>query len=175
MLRAEPILQIVCLYMAFTYGINYLALTTTTGIFTGVYGESVGVAGTNFVAQGVGFVATSQVNGRLLDVVYRRLKARNGGVGRPEFRLVLMIPGSLFLPVGLLLYGWGTETHWIVVDIGGVLIAAGMACVFQAIQKSALNFFARLDFTMADFAVADPSPPPSLTLASTAATSSTGE
>lgn len=65
-----------------------------------------------------------------------------------------MIPGSIFLPFGLLLYGWGaqerlhvrrspepsqlslaklTGSHlqWITIDIGMGFIAAGMISVFQ--------------------------------------------
>lgn len=32
----------------------------------------------------------------------------------------MMIPASLMLPLGILLYGWGAQNrlHWIVVDIG---------------------------------------------------------
>lgn len=32
-------------------------------------------------------MVASQFNARLLDVIYKRLKARNGGIGEPEFRL----------------------------------------------------------------------------------------
>jgi len=135
MLGCESILQILSLYMAFIYGLIYIQTTTTTDVFEQIYGESVGVAGTNFVAQGLGFFVCSQINGRLLDYFYRTLTARNGGVGRPEFRLVLMVPASIFLPVGLLLYGWGTKTHWIVVDLGLFFVSAGMIGNFQCIQK----------------------------------------
>ena len=34
-----------------------------------------------------GLVAATQINGRALDRVYKHMKARNGGVGQPEFRL----------------------------------------------------------------------------------------
>lgn len=101
-----------------------------------MYGESVGIAGTNFVAQGLGFFVCSQVNGRLLDYYYKKLSARNGGVGRPEFRLVLMIPASIFLPIGLFLYGWGTKTHWFVVDLGMFFIAVGMIGNFQVSRRT---------------------------------------
>lgn len=35
----------------------------------------------------IGLFLTSQVNARMLDRVYNKLAERNGGVGRPEFRL----------------------------------------------------------------------------------------
>lgn len=54
----------------------------------------------------------------MLDVLYRRLKAKEGGVGRAEFRLPIMAPASIILPLGLLLFGWCAEKkwHWIVAD-----------------------------------------------------------
>ncbi|KAK4701371.1 hypothetical protein P7C70_g4862, partial [Phenoliferia sp. Uapishka_3] len=105
MFTKESIIQIMSVYMAIIYGIIYITTVSTTDIFINIYHESVGVAGTNFVAQGLGFIIWAQVQGRLMDWVYRKLKERNGGMGRPEFRLPLMIPASLFLPLGLLLYG----------------------------------------------------------------------
>ena len=56
-------------------------------IFQGIYGESVGIAGLNYIALGLGLSGASQINARTMDKVYVMLKKRNGGVGRPEFRL----------------------------------------------------------------------------------------
>ena len=56
-------------------------------IFQGIYGESVGIAGLNYIALGIGLSGASQINARTMDKVYVMLKKRNGGVGRPEFRL----------------------------------------------------------------------------------------
>ena len=35
-----------------------------------------------------------------------------------------MVPGTLFLPIGLLLFGWGAEKriHWIMADVGLALM-----------------------------------------------------
>lgn len=35
----------------------------------------------------IGLVIATQINARALDRVYKHMKARNGGVGQPEFRL----------------------------------------------------------------------------------------
>lgn len=83
----EPILQVLALYLAFTFGLNYLVLTTIPGIFMGVYKEDVGIAGLNYIALGVGFTGTSQIAARRVDGLYARLKAKNGGAGKPEYRL----------------------------------------------------------------------------------------
>jgi hypothetical protein len=62
-------------------------------MFQGTYGESIGVSGINYLAFGVGVTGASQVNAQFMDWMFRRLKERNGGEGRPEYR----IRASVFL------------------------------------------------------------------------------
>jgi hypothetical protein len=62
-------------------------LTTIDSTFQDVYHERVLISGLNYLALGIGLMAASQINARLIDRIYTLLKARNGGVGRPEFRL----------------------------------------------------------------------------------------
>ena len=66
-------------------------------IFEGVYQQSVGIAGLHYISLGIGLTAASQLNARTLDQVYVYLKNKNGGVGKPEFRLRLHL--FLFFPV----------------------------------------------------------------------------
>jgi hypothetical protein len=56
-------------------------------MFQGTYGESIGVSGINYLAFGVGVTGASQVNAQFMDWMFRRLKERNGGEGRPEYRI----------------------------------------------------------------------------------------
>lgn len=83
----EPIVQALGVYMAFIYGLLYLFLTTIPGIFEGVYGEEVGIAGLHYLALGVGLTGASQLNARVMDKIYVYFRDKNGGKGRPEFRL----------------------------------------------------------------------------------------
>ncbi|KAJ7506734.1 hypothetical protein B0H11DRAFT_2323162 [Mycena galericulata] len=78
------------------------------------------------------------------------LKDKNGGVGQPEYRLPSMVPGTIFLPMGLLITGWGAQAkvHWIVPDIlpdcrdqGVALVGAGIILNFQAIQIYLVDAF----------------------------------
>jgi hypothetical protein len=62
-------------------------LTTITTAFQDVYHDRVGISGLHYLALGLGLSIPSQINARLMDKTYKFLKARNGGVGRPEFRL----------------------------------------------------------------------------------------
>ena len=62
-------------------------LTTIPSIFEGTYGEPVGIAGLNYFALGVGLTGASQINARMLDRIYKYFADKNGGVGKPEYRL----------------------------------------------------------------------------------------
>lgn len=50
------------------------------------------------------------------------------GVMKPEHRLLLMVFGSMFLPLGLFLYGWtaAKHVHWIAPLIGTTIIGFSM-------------------------------------------------
>ncbi|KAI9572551.1 MFS general substrate transporter [Boletus coccyginus] len=139
----EPIIQLLGIYMAYIFGTIYIFLTTMPSIFEGVYQESVGIAGLHYIALGIGITGASQVNARTMDKVYVYLKNKNGGVGKPEFRLPAMFVGTLILPIGLLIAGWTVEahTHWIGPDIGNVLVGAGMILNLQCIQTYVVDAF----------------------------------
>ena len=54
-----------------------------------------------------------------------------------------MVPGTIFLPIGLLLFGWTAEehVHWIAPDIGLAFIGAGVVLNFQSIQTYVIDTF----------------------------------
>ncbi|KAG1731336.1 MFS polyamine transporter [Suillus paluster] len=139
----EPIVQVLGLYIAYLYGTLYLFLTTIPSIFQGVYHHPVGISGLHYIALGVGLTGASQLNSNTMDKIYVYFKNQNGGVGRPEFRLPAMVPGSIMLPIGCLIVGWTTEahTHWIFPDIGIMLVGAGIILNYQCIQTYIVDCF----------------------------------
>ena len=64
------------------------------------------------------------------------MKQRNNGVGHPEFRLPLLIPAAILLPIGFFLYGWTAQyhTHWIFPNIGAFIFAASIMIGFNALM-----------------------------------------
>lgn len=136
LIGTQPIVQVLAVYMAYLYGLAYLVFATFPKLWEVEYGESVGIGGLNYIALGVGFFVGTQVCAPCQDRIYAALKRRNQGVGRPEFRVPLMIPGALLVPVGLFWYGWTAQahTHWILPDIGVAIFAAGNIISFQCIQ-----------------------------------------
>ncbi|KAF8994689.1 MFS polyamine transporter [Cyathus striatus] len=139
----EPIIQLLGIYMAFLYGVFYLFLTTIPTIFSEIYHENPGIAGLHYIALGLGLSAASQINARFMDRIYMYFKNKNEGVGEPEFRLPSMLPGTVLLPIGLFMAGWGAQehVHWIVTDIGSAIVSGGMILTFQSIQTYVVDSF----------------------------------
>jgi multidrug resistance protein len=145
LLGTQVIVQVLAIYMAYLYGLMYLVLSTFPGLWENTYHESVGIGGLNYISLGFGFFTGTQVCAPLQDRIYRILKKKNNGVGKPEFRVPLMIPGALLVPIGLFTYGWSAEahTHWIVPNIGAAVFAAGVIVGFQCIQTYIVDSYTR--------------------------------
>ncbi|KAH9929016.1 MFS polyamine transporter [Epithele typhae] len=139
----EPIIQVMAAYMSLLYGTLYLYLTTIPSIFQGLYRQPIGISGLHYIAFGIGLAVAAQVNARAIDRVYKYLCQRNDGVGKPEFRLPCMVPGTFLLPIGLLITGWTSRSDipWIAPDIGIALVGAGMVLNLQTIQTYLIDAF----------------------------------
>ena len=68
--------------------------------------------------------------------IYKGLKKNNQNIGKPEFRVPIMIPGSFLVPIGLFWYAWSAQehTHWIVPNLGALVYSMGGIICFQGIQ-----------------------------------------
>ncbi|KAM0472853.1 hypothetical protein ACHAPX_008530 [Trichoderma viride] len=148
LLATQPIVQVMSLYMMFLYGVTYLILSTFASLWANEYHESPGIAGLNYISLGLGFFLGAQICAPLQDRIYAALKRRyvpDGGPGRPEFRVPMLIPGAVFLPVGILIYSWTAEahTHWIGPNIGAVVFGASIIIGFQCIQGYMVDSYTR--------------------------------
>jgi len=145
LLGTQPIVQALAVYMAYLYGLMYLVLSTFPTIWENVYHESVGIGGLNYASLGIGFFLGTQICAPINDRIYRKLKKRNNNIGRPEFRVPLMIPGACLVPIGLFIYGWTSfyATHWIAPNIGAAIFAAGTIIGFQCTQTYLVDAYTR--------------------------------
>lgn len=137
LLGTQIIVQMLALYMMFLYGQLYLQLSSFPKLWEERYHESVQIAGLNYISLGMGMWLGSQLCAPLQDRIYAWMKRRQGvAVGRPEFRVPMMVPGAVMIPVGLLTYGWAAQyhVHWIVPNIGVLIMASGTIICFQCIQ-----------------------------------------
>ncbi|KAF5390676.1 hypothetical protein D9757_002566 [Collybiopsis confluens] len=143
-LFTEPIVQVFALYMAVLYGVLYLSLTAFVDVLTNQYGENLGVAGIHYLAIALGSTVGGQVGARVLNTIYRRLKARNGGVGTPEMRLPLLMASAATLPIGLLIYGWTANARlfWLIPDLGVFIYSIGIGGNWTCIQTYLVDNYA---------------------------------
>jgi len=123
----------------------YLVLSTFPSVWEKVYHESVGVGGLNYVSLGLGYFLGTQIAAPISDRIYKKLKRRNNNIGQPEFRVPLMIPGAMMVPIGLFIYGWTAyyHTHWIGPNIGAAIFAAGTIVGFQSTQTYIVDAYTR--------------------------------
>jgi multidrug resistance protein len=145
LLGTQIIVQVLSIWMCILYGQMYLVLSTFPTLWSDVYHESVGIGGLNYISLGLGFFIGTQVCAPCQDRIYRALKRRNNGVGKPEFRVPLMVPGAVLVPIGLFIYGWTAEahTHWIGPNFGTAIFAAGVIIGFQCIQTYIVDSYTR--------------------------------
>jgi hypothetical protein len=131
--------------MAYLYGLMYLMLSTFPRLWVSIYKEPIGIGSLNFISMGLGFFLGTQITAPLNDALYRRLKKRNNGVGKPEFRVPIMIPASVLVPIGLFWYGWSAQAqvHWIMPNIGACIFCAGTIVGFQCIQTYLVDSYTR--------------------------------
>jgi MFS family permease len=142
-LGTQPIIQALACYYGYLYGIVYLLLSSFSELWTTHYQMRVSTGALNYIAPCIGYAIGAQICAFLTDRVYRYQVAKNNGVGKPEFRLPIMVPASLLVPLGLLIYGWSAEyhTHWIVPDIGIALPLMGATIIFQCCSQYLLDTF----------------------------------
>jgi multidrug resistance protein len=147
LLLVTPIVTAQSLYVAITYGMLYLLLTTFSFVYAGQYGFDTGTSGLTFLPAGLGMMIGVVGFGQLSDAMVKRKQAK-GETLVPEIRLapVLTIPCGCALPVGLFLYGWSAQyrVHWIVPMLGVLIFAAGlmgvMVCLCLFLPFISLHF-----------------------------------
>lgn len=78
-------------------------------------------------------------------MIYQRLAARNKDIGTPEFRIPLLIPSTIAIPIGLFWYGWTgqAQTHWILPNIGAFIFCFGTIMAMQVIQTYTIDAYPR--------------------------------
>ncbi|EJT97532.1 MFS general substrate transporter [Dacryopinax primogenitus] len=131
------------LYMALIYGFLYLLFVTYPTLYQVDYGWGPGVSGLAYLGPGLGFFMSTMATAFLMDRIYAKLSARNGGVGQPEFRIPVAIIGAIVVPIGLFWYGWSAQahTHWIMPIIGGGIFSFGMMLTFFPLQVYIVDTF----------------------------------
>ncbi|KAJ5975549.1 hypothetical protein N7481_009256 [Penicillium waksmanii] len=142
MLFLSPIVFLLSLYVGVVYGYLYLLFTTISAVFEDQYHFSQGSVGLSYLGIGIGSIVGLIILGTTSDRLLKYLTAKNG-VSKPEYRLPPMIPGSLFVPASLFMYGWTAyyKTHWIVPIIGTSFLGVGMLISFMTVSTYLVDAF----------------------------------
>lgn len=128
LLLRRPAMQYIAFNGGLNFGIYSIMLSTFAKLFMDRYHESETISSLNYIAIALGTTLASQVGGRIMDVIWRRLTEKNNGETRPEYRAPYMAPGVIMGAVGLVWYGWAAEkgAPWIVVDVGATVFIIGI-------------------------------------------------
>lgn len=146
LLFTQPIVQVLALYIAYVYGVLYLVLASFPAVWHDQYQQTTGLGGLNYISLGLGFLLGTQFAALFADKIYKHLKSTAPHqIARSEFRVPLMFPGAVMVPIGLLIYGWSAHfrLHWIVPNIGTAVFAAGNQLVFQNCQTYLVDAYTR--------------------------------
>ncbi|KAI0106891.1 MFS general substrate transporter [Daldinia grandis] len=143
LLITQPILQVVAIFLAYNFGMLYLVLSTFATLWIERYGQSETQSGLNYIALVIGYTIAAQAGGRVMDRLWAYLKSKAGNDTAPEYRVPLMIPGAILIPLGLLIYGWTAERHlpWIVPDVGIAILGCGIINNTQSMQAYVMDAY----------------------------------
>jgi len=151
----DPSIAFTAVYTAIVYGIFYSFFEAFPLVYNEMYAFNLGELGLTFLSVTVGVV---------LSIVwywwYIRYRVepsiRLHGLGAPERRLIPALFVTFFVPVGLFIFGWtsNSDIHWIVSCIGIVITTIGIFLIIQCIflylplvyPQYAASLFAGNDF-----------------------------
>lgn len=132
LLFGSPIVFLMALFAAITYGYLYLMFTTITSIFKTNYSFSQGIAGLAYLGFGVGCLLSLIVCGRVAN--HNAVTHTARGRFTPESRLPPILYGCWTIPIWFFWYGWSVQAHahWVVPILGTGVFGIGLITVFMS-------------------------------------------
>ena len=105
MLLFSPIVASLATLSAVVYGYLYLVFTTITDVFKNKYGFLTNIVSLTFIGVGLGIMTGVTAFGAISDRILVSKARVNNGELKPEYRLLIIIPGGLCTPIGFFIYG----------------------------------------------------------------------
>ena len=143
LLAMQPMIQLASVFLAYNFGILYIVHATFAILWIERYHQTVSQSGLNYIAIVLGCTIAAQLGGQLTDLIWHRLQRKAGGATAPEYRVPLMVPGAVLIPLGLFWYGWAAEyrLHWLVPDVGITIFSCGIILNTQALQAYVIDAY----------------------------------
>lgn len=144
MLVTEPIVGLICLYVACEFATLFTFFAAVPYIFQSVYHFSVEQSGLVFVSVVIGCVLGC-ITVMLCEVLLYRpqIPRHPPHMVPPEYRLYPAMLGSLGLPVALFWMAWTSraEVHWISPILSIIPFAWGNLCVFVSLVQFTVDVY----------------------------------
>ncbi|KAF2490611.1 MFS multidrug transporter, partial [Lophium mytilinum] len=143
LLVTQPILQLMSVFLAYNFGILYIMLSTFATLWIDHYHQSTGTSGLHYIAIAIGYSIAVIIGGPAQDRLWKHFTKKNAGATAPEYRVPLILPGVLLIPIGLFWYGWSAEKHlhWAMVDVGAGILGCGYILSGVAAQSYIVEAF----------------------------------
>lgn len=140
----RPIIAIIALSAAVEFGVYTIVLSTFASLWITRYHMSETSASLHYIAIALGAYICSQIGSRLMDYLWRRLKAgRPNQEPTPEYRVPYILFGLFPGVVGIFWYAWAAErnAHWAVVDLGILIFSCGAFMFAQGLMAYQIDEF----------------------------------
>ncbi|EUC39954.1 hypothetical protein COCMIDRAFT_110054 [Bipolaris oryzae ATCC 44560] len=143
LLFRSPVSAILCLYMAYVYGLLYLLFTTISSVFTSKYGWSISQSSLVYISIGVGFFIGLAVHGVLSAALLKKSLRANNDIFEPEMRLEVCKILGFLVPMTFFWYGWAADkgVHWAISVVGLLPFGIGLVGIFLPIQSYMIEAF----------------------------------
>ncbi|AQZ15846.1 hypothetical protein BZL39_J00110 [Zygosaccharomyces parabailii] len=141
---ATPIVFFLALFASYVFGILYLIMTSVplTFVMTRNWDGTVTTLPILSVLIGTFFGAAVNIWGGLR---YKRVLCKNSGVPIPEERFPPMMFFGWFMPAGLFIFAWTSQSkfHWIAPCIGLSCVGVGYFVIFQGCLNYLVDAFTK--------------------------------
>ena len=141
----QPIVLTMSTYQAIIFATTYSIYTNMQPIYQGEYGFNTEQVGLLYLGPGLGFLTSVWFLVPRIDTVWNALARRNGGKGRPEFRLPLANIGSTLIPIGLFWFAWTVQFHvwWPVTIAATYFYGIGQVMILNTTTNYYIDSFER--------------------------------
>lgn len=134
-LLSELIVFLITIYMSVIYGLLYMFFFAYPIVFMEGKGWSASKTGLMFIPVGLGVLIATALS-PIFNKHYNKLAKKyvdRGDLPPPELRLIPMMIGSWFVPIGLFSFAWSSYPHvsWAGPCISGLACGFGFNCLYN--------------------------------------------
>ena len=130
----EPMVLACNIYISLVYAIMYLWFEAFPIVFLEVFEFALVPMGCAYLSIIVGVLISAAAYSIIIYIQYTKPMLK-GNYVPPESFMPLAIVGSLFMPVGIFIFGWtaAKDLHWIGPMIGAATFSVGLFLIFQTL------------------------------------------